>query len=543
MGNLACTFCRSRKTACDRQQPSCTRCVVSGILESQLLHDESPLRIKAEKHTSEGVAESPTTDEEKDRRPYIEQPSQKTEWNRSSTSTGGYDSPQQSFPDISLQQKLYYLYFQQVDPVAPIIHKLKFLQALDGSGPAHEARAPMALRYAMWATAALVNPEYQSIAERLYKFGRKHAEELELNSSPGNLSLSQAQCWYLLASYEGSRAYFNRAWVSVGRCTRLVQMMGLYRLDSPDGRSHMLADRSWTDIEEGRRVFWAAYCCDRWSATMSGHPYMIRDEHICTNLPSSGKSFDLEIEEIGISLPGLDNWETFQHLSSFAGTITTTATLGKYLNHLRTWEHVPALNINHRFWESHREIDTSISLAFMNLPAHLRVSKVENDVNVVLTNFNLHLIVILLHQLATRTATKQMMDISVEQKSFQRCLTSAQEIKDTIYSVRDLKRFPVSIWTTFPIYVAAVVFITDLMGPNPSPNSPGDLGLLLIALNEISALQGSSDIFAKRLKKDIARARVDVFIPTGLRGMAGLQISEPRANTPDVPTGVPYCVL
>lgn len=79
----------------------------------------------------------------------------------------------------------------------------------------------------------------------------------------------------------------------------------------------------------------------------------------------------------------------------------------------------------------------------MNLPAHLRVSKVENDVNVVLTNFNLHLIVILLHQLAIRTATKQMMDISVEQKSFQRCLTSAQEIKDTIYSVRDLKRFPV----------------------------------------------------------------------------------------------------
>lgn len=101
-----------------------------------------------------------------------------------------------------------------------------------------------------------------------------------MQSSPGNLSLSQAQCWYLLASYEGSRAYFNRAWVSVGRCTRLVQMMGLYRLDSPDDRSHMLADRSWTDIEEGRRVFWAAYCCDRWSATMSGHPYMIRDEHV-----------------------------------------------------------------------------------------------------------------------------------------------------------------------------------------------------------------------------------------------------------------------
>jgi hypothetical protein len=39
----------------------------------------------------------------------------------------------------------------------------------------------MALRYAMWATAALMNPEYQSIAEILYKCGRKHAEELELN--------------------------------------------------------------------------------------------------------------------------------------------------------------------------------------------------------------------------------------------------------------------------------------------------------------------------------------------------------------------------
>ncbi|PVH72755.1 hypothetical protein DL98DRAFT_432629, partial [Cadophora sp. DSE1049] len=438
----------------------------------------------------------------------------------------------------------YHVYFQQVHPIAPMIHKPKFFKALDGDP---DCAPPSALTYAMWATAALMSTEHQHLAENFYITARKEAEQFEMKtyniqSTLAQLAPSLAQCWFLLASFEASRAYFTRAWMSVGRCIRAVQMMKLHRLDSPYDEGHVLHHGSLVDKEEGRRVFWAAYCADKWASTLSGHPLIIKDEDVCSNLPSSDTSFELGIEEVGVHFLELDDIEKFSSLSSFAGSISATSILGKCLSHLRIYEHGLTTENTGRYWESHRRIDTCISLIFMNLPTHLRVKKVEKDVNVVFTHFSLHLSIILLHQLAMKAASKQKMDEAVVQNSFQRCLTSAVEIKDTMYSVRDLKSFPINMWTTFCLYTVAGVFIEDLMSLHPSPNSPADLGLLLIALKEIAALQSRANFFAKRLEKDIMRAKVAGYIPSHLRMMAGLKISEIGEGSGSVSSGSPYCV-
>ncbi|KAH7381951.1 fungal-specific transcription factor domain-containing protein [Cadophora sp. MPI-SDFR-AT-0126] len=565
MGILACTFCRSRKIACDRKQPSCSRCLFTGKPCEYRARKSAKLAVHSRIKAFEsrlGTLESQLLQEQILKHsvsarcsPGEETLSRKTEtdgsiegefshFNISETEDAtenlippGVQGPQ-SLPDTQWQQKLYHVYFQQLDPVAPLIHKTKFLKALEGDP---NFSPPVALRYAMWAVAALASTEHQHVAENFYITARKEAEQFEMKSTMAQMAPSLAQCWFLLASFEASRAYFTRAWMSVGRCVRAVQMMNLHRLDSPHAEVHALKHGSLIDREEGRRVFWGAYCADKWASTMSGHPLIIKDEDICTNLPSSENSFELGIEEVGVSFLKLDNIERFCSLSSFAGAISATSILGKCLNHLRAYEHGLTAENTGRYWDNHRRIDTSISLIFMNLPTHLRVKKVEKDVNVVFTHFNLHLSIILLHQLAGKTATKQRMDEAVGHNSFQRCLTSAIEIKDTMYSVRDLKNFPVNMWTTAPLYIAAGVFIEDLMGHRPSPNSPADLGLLLIALKEIAELQKGMTFFAQRLEKDIIKAKVAGCIPSHLRMMAGLKVVDLKDGR-SAPRGLPYCI-
>jgi len=444
MGLLACNFCRSRKIACDRKQPACSRCLLAGraceyrarkssklavhsrikafenrlgTLESRLIQEQSELRaangpsgVKGESKVSETARtkDGDFTD--------LGNSAEERDLENESCRAAGLHRLY-SLPEIPLQRTLYHLYFQQVHPIAPMIHKRKFSKALEGD----PGRAPpLALRYAMWATAALTRTEHQHLAEDLYVTARKETEQLEVKSTLAVMAPSLAQCWFLIASFEASRAYFTRAWMSVGRCARAAQMMQLHRLDSPYDEFNILEQASWIDREEARRVFWAAYCADKWASTLSGHPLIIRDEDVSFLKSSMFREF------------------------LRAGSISATSLLGKCLNHLRTFEHGLTPESMSRYWESHRQIDTCVSLIFMNLPSQLRVQKVERDVNVVFTHFNLHLSVILLHQLAMRTASKQGIDEAVVQNSFQRCLTSAVEIKDTMYSVRDLRNFPVS---------------------------------------------------------------------------------------------------
>lgn len=74
----------------------------------------------------------------------------------------------------------------------------------------------------------------------------------------------------------------SRAWVSAGRCIRMVQMMNLHRLDSEtQNPKQMIAPpRDWLELEERRRTFWAAFCCDRYSCAGSGWPMAIEERDV-----------------------------------------------------------------------------------------------------------------------------------------------------------------------------------------------------------------------------------------------------------------------
>lgn len=57
--------------------------------------------------------------------------------------------------------------------------------------------------------------------------------------------------------------------MSTGRMVRLVQMLGLYRLDIARGEFKQILPpaRDWIELEERRRTFWGAYYGDRWASS------------------------------------------------------------------------------------------------------------------------------------------------------------------------------------------------------------------------------------------------------------------------------------
>jgi hypothetical protein len=119
----------------------------------------------------------------------------------------------------------------------------------------------------MWALAARVSAQYQEISSKLYEAARESLEKFELQGARLNsVTIEQAQAWLLISFYEFLKMNYERGWVSIGRASRLTQILGLHVIDTSD---RMMASEqrpflgNTVEVEEQRRTFWTTYCLDR----------------------------------------------------------------------------------------------------------------------------------------------------------------------------------------------------------------------------------------------------------------------------------------
>lgn len=143
------------------------------------------------------------------------------------------------------------------------------------------------LQYAVWTLAASVSSQFQATKDSLYLDTRRMLTTLETEDNPFEeyYYLEHIQALLLIATYEFMQNNFSRAWASAGKAFRLVQLMKLHRLDSPssvDGDAMMFAENdSWVVTEEKRRVFWIAFCLDRFLCGVNGSPLTFSEEAVC----------------------------------------------------------------------------------------------------------------------------------------------------------------------------------------------------------------------------------------------------------------------
>ena len=173
-----------------------------------------------------------------------------------------------------------HIYFEKVHPFEPMLHKGRYYSLLS---LAPHARPQICLRYAMWALAASVTEKYMPHADIFYRRSRKYAERDEMKGvGEGIVSVQYAQTWTMLCTYEFKNMYFPRAWMSVGRAARMVNMLSLNRVDGigMDVKQGLPPPRDWIDREERRRTFWMTYCVDRYASIGTGWPMTIDERDV-----------------------------------------------------------------------------------------------------------------------------------------------------------------------------------------------------------------------------------------------------------------------
>ncbi|OGM49469.1 fungal specific transcription factor [Aspergillus bombycis] len=146
------------------------------------------------------------------------------------------------------------LYFGTIHRWMPIVSKkrLELGISLQNSGP------DLAMLFLSMKLNISPPPAEDIGAKSLYSTAKSFLATLEAG---GVVSLAYLQAMILVAVYEYSHSIYPAAWMTVGACTRLAELLGLS--SGTDSMKIMGRITTWTEVEERRRAWWAIYVLDR----------------------------------------------------------------------------------------------------------------------------------------------------------------------------------------------------------------------------------------------------------------------------------------
>ncbi|KAF2003242.1 hypothetical protein P154DRAFT_520195 [Amniculicola lignicola CBS 123094] len=430
---------------------------------------------------------------------------------------------EEPLPPQDVMDDLYQVYFSKIHPSVPVVHKPRFLAAMN---LAPHMRPPVCLRYIMWTLAASVSDKYDALQEHFYHRARKYAQTDEMKGhGEATITLGHCQTWILAGTYEFKQMYFPRAWLSAGRAVRLAQMMQLHRLDGVglDVKQCLPPPKDWTEREERRRTFWMAFCIDRYASIGTGWPMTIDEKDVLTNLPASEDAFEKSKPMPTASLEQAMAPGGAAQLHPFGGIVLTAALFGRNLLHL----HRPGTDdrdddLNGGFWTRHRSVETILLNTALGLPDALRLPQGLPDPNVVFLNMSIHTSAICLHQAAIFKADKHRMPVSVSNESKIRCVTAAAEIASIMRMISHLDLSSMNPFVSFSVYVAARVFVQYLKTRPKDQQMNSSLQFLLQAMQALRRKNPLTESFLVQLDLDLESA--------GVMGMQQKPYTQPTPN-------------
>ncbi|KAK3942377.1 citrinin biosynthesis transcriptional activator ctnR [Diplogelasinospora grovesii] len=581
---LACVTCRTRKLKCDRVKPICTRCAkVKNAdcvypesrrkpafkrrnvkeLEERLAQVEGLLQNVAKKATGQstkgkeiapdGESTSPVAQEDatasfdfpdvfSSGSPEETIPLNNFSRDQPFLAQAGGDSPEvssrpqhggglmglgrfESLPPIEVIEDLHKIFFMKQQHFIPIIHEGNYLRAFYS---APHMRPPMCLQYAIWTMAANGHEKYGFYHDVFYQRTRQYLEADELKGYGEHfITVSHAQAWALTATDEARCMFFTRAAMSSARCVRLIEMMGLHRLDDTLSEEDnpmaptLAPPQSWVELEERRRIFWGAFCIDSHASISTGWPSLIDINEVTTHLPSSQDAFNSGQEE---EAPTLQQALGGKQYSIFAGAVVICHIFNQLLKHV----HRPMPNDRPddpeygQFWKRHRELDNTLSSAFMFLPERFRLPRNIRDPVSVNTNLNLHASIICLHNAACDKVDTYKLSGQLKQMSKVRTLTAAGEIVNIMKLTSHMNSEHRTPLVSLSLYCAASVYIYQAK-ENPGECEVENLEFLIKCMEAIGREHIITRAYLNQVLVDIERN--------------GLSAS---LNLPTIPIN-PYC--
>ncbi|KAI0194187.1 hypothetical protein F4808DRAFT_464600 [Astrocystis sublimbata] len=512
--SLSCVTCRSRKLRCDRVKPVCTRCAkLSGAcvypesrrkpafkrrnvkeLEERLAQVEGLLRRAVEGSSAVsdvGVAagteelaadainfdafETPTTEDVLFQgidygtpQAFVDDASfnvsgaglaafagstsaQPPDDFDPSTISGeliGLGGVYEAPPPFELMEELNRLFFGRQQQFAPVVHPGRYYQAF--YSPPH-MKPPMCLQYAIWALTSNNDPKYHAYHDIFYRRARQYADIDEMKGHGEHfITVAHAQTWCILATDEARSMMFTRAAMSCARAVRLVAMMGLHHLDSPPNEA----------------------------AFQSGEPMNTCSIH---DVFKGGHSY-----------------------SSFSGSIVVCHLFNLILKHA----HRPKQNDNPEdyeygdYWKRHRDIDNTLSSAFMFLPDSFRLPENYRDLTAINTNLNLHASIICLHHAALERIDTYSLPDSIKRISHDRLSAAAQEIVNIMKLTSHVSANPKTPLAAVSLFCTASVYMY-FCKDNHTPTNVDNLDFILAAMEAIGRTHSLTRSFLRQALLDI----------------------------------------
>ncbi|ERT01274.1 hypothetical protein HMPREF1624_02516 [Sporothrix schenckii ATCC 58251] len=411
---------------------------------------------------------------------------------------------EEPLPDQGIIDELTEVYFDKIHPSLPMIHKARYLAAMNLSA---NQRPPVCLRYSMWMSACTVLDKYSDLKDLFYQRARKYLE-VDYMKGFGEHMISVAHCQthVILASYEFKMMYFPRAWMSTGQAIRLAQMIGLHRLDGAglEVKQCIPPPRDWTEKEERRRTFWMAFCEDRYASIGTGWPMTVDERDISTVLPSSEEAFEMSRPEASIPLHDAMCPSGIGQLTPFAGIILMACLFGRNLTHLHRPDNDDKdSDLNGEFWKRHRNLDNILLNTLLGLPAQLKLPAGLQNPNIVFTNMCIHTSTICLHQAAIFKAENNSLDESVSPESKIRCISAANEIASIMRMVSHMDLSTMNPFISFCLYVAARVFVQYLKSRPDESRAADSLRFLLTAMSALKRRNPLTESFLVQLDVDL----------------------------------------
>lgn len=293
-----------------------------------------------------------------------------------------FANPDLDFPPYDLLYALVDLYFENISPWCPILHRRTTLDTLFGPSPlAEEDRM---ILYAIVATTLRFSTDSRLNEQNRQRYHDSSKQKVLLYGLE-NSSFKALQALVILALDLVGSSNGPPGWKLLALITRSAVQLGLAvetksRLIAPvypsiyTLRAVVLPEpESWTEDESRRRLFWMVYLLDRYSTIATAFDFALDDKDIDRKLPCKDEYFIK-------NQPVETRW--FRHSSNRANYMSRAENVGFFglyveilgiLSHIHSFLKRPvdigSLSDVEEWQSTYRKLDSELTSWEFNLPA------------------------------------------------------------------------------------------------------------------------------------------------------------------------------
>ncbi|KAJ7801300.1 fungal-specific transcription factor domain-containing protein [Mycena olivaceomarginata] len=409
--------------------------------------------------------------------------------------------PNYVFPDSDLIDSLLHIFWANINPTLPILHRPSFERSVaEGLHLTNAEFGGTLLAVLACGLAGYSNdPRVFVDDDRGFSAGWKFANQIRILRKLFEPTIHEVQMYCVLTLYSLSLSEPQVSWLYLGLGIRFLQQRGEHRRKLPEGREWSQEDELW------RRAFWSFVALDRYMAAFLGRPMALHSEEYDAELPLE---VDDEYWDQGFTRPPgkpskLSYFICNLRLYEIMGDVMRRLYGSKKSKLLMGWDGPD--------WEPRTvaELDSAVNHFTDSIPAHLRWNPEHPPQG---TFFDQSAILFIAYNYVRIAIHRQYIQNATNAISLSICAGAARAVLHTADAwLRKRQRIPLPNIIN-PVFVSGIILVLNLLATKRAGLPLGkneDLRLVATAM-EILKFNTNNNIFDDELMSMWMAAPTDV---------------------------------